>query len=149
MQTLSILNYLVFFCFCFCFFFLYQATNSQNWGVENGKWQVNFSEIIWLIFAQNLGQFYHVFNKMLGKLIFYLLFLQIVPLFAFWGHTFAVLMPFSAFQCEKMPAERPFSLFTSGDSVFLEHCRNSLDFPILIFFFSEKWQILVCLYCFW
>ena len=41
-------------------------------------------------------------------------------------------MPFSALQCVDMPAKRPFCLFTSGDSVFLEHCQNSLDLPILI-----------------
>ena len=38
-----------------------------NRGVENGKWQVSFSEMIRLIFAQNLSQFGRAFNKMLGK----------------------------------------------------------------------------------
>ena len=41
--------------------------NSRNRGVENGKWQVSFSEMIRLIFAQNLSQFGRAFNKMLGK----------------------------------------------------------------------------------
>ena len=41
--------------------------NSRNRGVENGKWQVSFSEMIQLIFAQNLSQFGRAFNKMLGK----------------------------------------------------------------------------------
>ena len=40
--------------------------NSRNWGVENGKWQVSSSEMIRLIFVQNLSQFGHDFNKMLG-----------------------------------------------------------------------------------
>ena len=41
--------------------------NSRNRGVENGKWQVSFSEMIRLIFVQNLTQFGRAFNKMLGK----------------------------------------------------------------------------------
>ena len=41
--------------------------NSRNRGVENGKWQVSFSEMIRLIFVQNLSQFGRAFNKMLGK----------------------------------------------------------------------------------
>ena len=45
-------------------------------------------------------------------------------------------MPFSALQCEEMFAERPFCLFTPG-KVFLEHCKNSLDFQILIFLFRK------------
>ena len=45
-----------------------------------------------------------------------------VILFAFWGHTFAVWMPFSALQCEEMFAEQPFCLFITG-KVFLEHYK--------------------------
>ena len=45
-------------------------------------------------------------------------------------------MPFSALQWEEMFAERPFCLFTPGE-VFLEHCKNSLYFQILIFLFSK------------
>ena len=41
--------------------------NSRNWGVENGKWQVSFGEMIRFIFAQNLSLFDRAFNKMLGK----------------------------------------------------------------------------------
>ena len=41
--------------------------NSRNQGVENGKWQVSFSEMIRLIFVQNLSQFGRAFNEMLGK----------------------------------------------------------------------------------
>ena len=41
--------------------------NSRNWQVENGKWQVSFSKMIRLIFAQNLSQFGRAFNKMQGK----------------------------------------------------------------------------------
>ena len=50
-----------------------------------------------------------------------------------------------ALQFEEMPAEheRSFCLFTPGDSVFLEHCKNSLDFPISIFFRknSKFWSV--------
>ena len=46
-------------------------------------------------------------------------------------------MPFlNALQCEEMFTERPFCLFTPGE-VFLEHCKNSLDFQILIFLFRK------------
>ena len=45
-------------------------------------------------------------------------------------------MPFSALQCGEMFAERPFCLFSPGE-VFLEHCKNSLDFQILIFLFRK------------
>ena len=41
--------------------------NSRNRGVENGKWQVSFSEMIQLIFTHNLSQFGRAFKKMLGK----------------------------------------------------------------------------------
>ena len=41
--------------------------NLRNRGVENGKWQVSFSEMIRLIFAQNLNQIGRSFNKMLRK----------------------------------------------------------------------------------
>ena len=109
--------------------------NSRNWGVENGKWQVSFSEMIRLIFVQNLSQFGRAFNKMLGK-IFYLLFLQSDALFAFWGHTFVVWMPFSALQCEEMFAEPPFCLFTPG-VVFLEHCQKFPRFSNFTFLFRK------------
>ena len=99
--------------------------NSRNWGVENRKWQtgLSFSEIIWFLFAQNLGKFDRAFDKMLGKL--YLLPPSPLQCLTFWGHTFAVLMLISALQHEEMPAEWPFCLFTSGQSVFLEHCNIS------------------------
>ena len=84
--------------------------NSRNRGVENGKWEVSFySEMIRLIFAQNLSNSVVLSIKCWAKSIFYLLFLQNVALLAFWGHTFAVWMPFSALQCEEMFAERPLS----------------------------------------
>ena len=57
--------------------------NSRNWGVENGKWQVSFSEMIWLIFAQNLSQFGRAFNKMLGKVYLFPTFPSNCCLFAF------------------------------------------------------------------
>ena len=97
--------------------------NSRNRGVENGKWEVSFSEMIRLIFAQNLSNLVVLSIKCWAKSVFYLLFLQSVALLAFWGHTFADWMPFSALQCEEMFAERPFCLFTPGE-VFLEHCKK-------------------------
>ena len=85
---------------------------------------------------KNLSQFDFAFNKLLcwANFIFYLLFLQKVASFAFLGHTFAVLIPFSALVCEEMHAEWPFCLFTPGEFRSM-CCKNSLDFPILIFFF--------------
>ena len=97
--------------------------NSRNRGVENGKWQVSFSEMIQLIFAQNLSQFGRAFNKMLGKVYLLPTFPSKCCFICLWGHTFAVWMPFSALQCEEMFAERPFCLFTPGE-VFLERCKQ-------------------------
>ena len=117
--------------------------NSRNRGVENGKWQVSFSEMIRLIFVQNLSQFGRAFNKMLSKVYLYLLFLQNVALFAFWGHTFAVWMPFSALQWEEMFTERPFCLFTPGE-VFLEHCKKFprfSNFTLLIQKNGKFWSV--------
>ena len=100
--------------------------------------------MIRLIFAQNLSQFGHVFNKVLGKVYFYVLFLQNVALnIALWGHTFAIWMPFSALQCEKMFTERPFCLFTPG-KVFLEHCTKFprfSNFNLLIQKNGKFWSV--------
>ena len=117
--------------------------NSRNWGVENGKWEVSFSEMIWLIFAQNLSNLVVLSIKCWAKSIFYLLFLQNVALLAFWGHTFAVWMPFSALHCEEMFAEGPFCLFTPGE-VFLEHCKKFprfSNFNLLIQKNGKFWSV--------
>ena len=72
-----------------------KRTKFTELGSTNGKWQFSFNEITWLIFAQNLGQIDHAFNKMLGKLYLLPAFSsKCYFIFAFWGHTFAVLMPF-------------------------------------------------------
>ena len=78
-----------------------------------------------------------------AKSIFYLLFLQNVALIAFWGHTFAVWMPFSALQWKEVFAERPFCLFTPGE-VFLEHCKKFprfSNFTLLIQKNGKFWSV--------
>ena len=99
--------------------------------------------MIRLIFAQNLSNLVVLSIKCWAKSIFYLLFLQNVALLAFWGHTFAVWMAFSALQCEEMFAERPFCLFTLGE-VFLEHCKKFprfSNFNLLIQKNSKFWSV--------
>ena len=117
--------------------------NSRNQGVENGKWEVSFSEMIRLIFAQNLSNLVVLSIKCWAKCIFYLLFLQNVALLAFWGHTFAVWMPFSALQCEEMFAEWPLCLFTPGE-VFPKHCKKFprfSNFNLLIQKNGKFWSV--------
>ena len=65
--------------------------NSRNRGVENGKWEVSFSEMIRLIFAQNLSNLFVLSIKCWAKSIFYLLFLQNVALFSLLGSYFCKL----------------------------------------------------------
>ena len=60
-------------------------------GVENGKWQVSFNrEMIGSYLPKTLANSIVLSIKCWVNSIFYLLFLQNVALFTFWGHTFAV-----------------------------------------------------------
>ena len=99
--------------------------------------------MIRLIFVQTLANLVVLSIKCCAKSVFYLLFLQNVALFAFWGHTFAVWMPFSVLQWEEMFAERPFCLFTPGE-VFLEHCKKFprfSNFTLLIQKNGKFWSV--------
>ena len=85
--------------------------------------------MIRLIFVQNLSQFGCAFNKMLGKVYLLPTFPSKCCFICFWGHTFAVLMPFSALQWEEMFAERPFCLFTPGPGNSVQTAYTDFDCP--------------------
>ena len=117
--------------------------NSRNRGVENGKWQVSFSEMIRLIYVQNRSQFGRAFNKMLGKVYLLPTFPSKCCFICLLGHTFAVWMPFSALQWEEIFAELPFRLFAPGE-VFLEHCKKFprfSNFTLLIQKNGKFWSV--------
>ena len=111
--------------------------NSRNRGVENRKWQVSFSEMIRLIFVQNLSQFGRAFNKMLGKV-------YLLPTFPSKCCFICLLgVILLQFECPfRLSSERKCLSSSHFVCLHLAKCfyniaKNSLDFQILLLLFRK------------
>ena len=111
--------------------------NSRNRGVENGKWQVSFSEMIQLIFTQNLSQFGRAFNKLLGKVYLLPAFPSKCCFICLLGSYFCSSNALFGSPVWGNVCRAAILFVYTWQSVSRTLQKNSLDFQILIFLFRK------------